>query len=159
MEETFYIMGILFRLLNRFIYSRFGKRVGRIVSGSVLAVLGLLFTLAGGSSALIIGIIFLLAGVGFIIWGFLTPKGGAMGMGNFSISSPGQSQYPQYPQQPYGQPQYSQQPNQPYGQSQYPSYPPQSSGQSYGQPQYPPYPQQPSNPYNTPQYPQYPPQQ
>ncbi|HLZ64334.1 MAG TPA: hypothetical protein VKR06_45980 [Ktedonosporobacter sp.] len=127
------------------IYRIFGKRIGRIVTGS--------FLLAGGLFLLVLGIvggtstpgsywlIVLLAfGVGalVLVMGLRTPpKNSAQ-----KVSAPAG---------PYGQPQYP--PQAPYAQQ--PQYPPQAT--PYGQqPQYPPQ----ATPYGQqPQYPQYPPQQ
>jgi hypothetical protein len=155
-QEEKNLYSLIMFLVRRFL----GRRVGRIVSGSVLLVIGLL--------ALVIG----LADPAGLSGGFWISILVCLGLGTLSLvlglRTPGkavlysnQAGQPQYPPQgaPYGQPAYPPQPNNPYGQPQqaYPN--PYANGypqQPYPQQSYPqqPYPQQ---PYGG--QPAYPPQQ
>ena len=159
-------MGILVRLgvrlLTRFIYARFGKRVGRIVSGSTTLALGLLAMLLGATAQaggmVLIGVVLAAIGVIFIVMGLRTPAMVRPGVAQpyqqqaYAQAQPYQQAYPQA--QPYQQPQWQAAP----------PYPQQMNEQPYA-PQNPyaqgPYPQQPyGQQYYPPQAPQsYPPQQ
>lgn len=72
-------LGMIF--LNRYVYARFGVRVGRIVSGSLLTIAGLLLLGGGlieGSDGVvlsIVGAIILIWGIVTLVRGLRTPKG------------------------------------------------------------------------------------
>lgn len=153
-------MGLIIRLIYRFA----GRKVGRIVSGSFLTLLGLLCLLLGlvagsdGGKTLLIGLVCLALGILLLVLGIRDTGGSSFGRSTFSARKASGVQG-----QPYGQPQYGQQvPPQQYGQPQYgQQVPPQQYGQPapygqqapYGQPA--PYgQQQPNQAYGQP--PQYP---
>ena len=152
------------RLIIWLIYRFAGRKVGRIVSGSVLGLLGLFCLLLGlvagsdGGKTLLIGLVCLALGILLLVLGIRDTGGSSFGRSTFSArkAAVGGVQG-----QPYGQPQYGQQvPPQQYGQpasygQQAPYGQPAPYGQqaSYGQPA--PYgQQQPNQAYGQP--PQYP---
>lgn len=142
----------LYSLIMFFIRRIFGKRVGRIVSGSVLLGIGFFALVIGladpagmsGGFWLSILVCFGLGALSLVL-GLRTP-----GKTVLSSNQAGQPQYPPQPSSPYGQPQQAYPnpyvngyPQQPYPQQPYPQQPyPQ---QPYPQQPYPqqPYPQQP----------------
>ncbi|GHO66976.1 hypothetical protein KSC_058680 [Ktedonobacter sp. SOSP1-52] len=167
------------RLITWLIYRFMGRKVGRIVSGSIMTLLGLLclvvspFADSDASKTVIAGLVCLAFGILLLVLGIRDTGGSSFGRSTFSARKAsgvqGQPQYgQQVPPQQYGQPQYGQQvPPQQYGQpapygqqapyGQPAPYGQQQPNQAYGQPpQYPaqnsPYAQE----YQNPQ--QYPPQ-
>ncbi|GHO96931.1 hypothetical protein KSF_069790 [Reticulibacter mediterranei] len=155
-------------LFTWLLYRILGQNWGRVVSGSLGILIGLLFlfvTIAsrtGGTNALIaygFSLLLLVASAFIVMRGVQGLKQKAAsnqvsygGAGQYSYA-PGQPAYPPQPQHnmPYGQPPAPQYPPAaPYGQ---PAYPPQPVA---GQPQYPAYPA-PGAPYGQPPTPQYPP--
>ncbi|GHO54563.1 hypothetical protein [Ktedonobacter robiniae] len=153
------------RLITWLIYRFMGRKVGRIVSGSIMTLLGLLclvvspFADSDASGTVIAGLVCLAFGILLLVLGIRDTGGSSFGRSTFSARKAsgvqGQPQYgQQVPPQQYGQPApYGQQA--PYGQPA--PYGQQQPNQAYGQPpQYPaqnsPYAQE----YQNPQ--QYPPQ-
>ena len=157
------------RLITWLIYRFMGRKVGRIVSGSIMTLLGLLclvvspFADSDASKTVIAGLVCLAFGILLLVLGIRDTGGSSFGRSTFSARKASGAQG-----QPYGQPQYGQQvPPQQYGQpapygqqapyGQPAPYGQQQPNQAYGQPpQYPaqnsPYAQE----YQNPQ--QYPPQ-
>jgi hypothetical protein len=155
---------VMARLVIWLIYRVAGRRVGRIVSGSVCLFCGLILLVA---QEWLYAIVALLLG-GVILWlGIKTPSNkGASGLPKGYVAGQywqGQPQNPQLPASPYGQQPYQQSGAGAYGQPAYPY--PQPQAAPYGQLPYQqpgaamygqPYPQQPgASPYGQPPY-QYP---
>ncbi|GHO73779.1 hypothetical protein KSD_15500 [Ktedonobacter sp. SOSP1-85] len=152
------------RLIIWLFYRVLGRKVGRIVVGSFMILLGLLcliaspFSSSDATGAVIAGLVCLGFGILLLVLGIRDNGGSSFGRSTFSARKASGAQG-----QPYGQPQYGQQvPPQQYGQPQYgQQVPPQQYGQPapygqqapYGQPA--PYgQQQPNQAYGQP--PQYP---
>jgi hypothetical protein len=155
------LVGLVIRLIRmivvRWIYSKFGKRVGRIVSGSISLAIGLLALLAGlvaqNGLVEVIGVIVCIIGIVYIVLGLRTPAIPKTVAGQQAYQQPGiyaQQQANPYPQQPYPQPGYNNQ----WGQAQPQPQPQPGFNDQWGQAQAPaqqanPYQQQPyqQNPY------------
>ena len=138
------------RLIIWLFYRVLGRKVGRIVVGSLMILLGLLcliaspFSSSDATGAVIAGLVCLAFGIVLLVLGIRDTGGSSFGRSTFSARQAsgvqGQPQYGQpMPPQQYGQPQYGQ--PAPYGQQ-----------APYGQPA--PYGQQPNQAYGQP--PQYP---
>jgi hypothetical protein len=135
-------------LFTWLLYRILGQNWGRVVTGGLAILIGLIFlfgTIAsqtGGTNALIaygFSLLVLAAGVFSMVKGVQGLKQKAAsnrvhygGVGQYGYA-PGQAAYPPQPAMDYGQPQY----NAPYGQPPAPQYPPAAP---YGQPTYPPQP-------------------
>ncbi|EFH89756.1 DUF308 domain-containing protein [Ktedonobacter racemifer] len=133
------------RLIIWLFYRVLGRKVGRIVVGSFMILLGLLcliaspFSSSDATGTVIAGLLCLAFGILLLVLGIRDNGGSSFGRSTFSARKAsgvqGQPQYgQQVPPQQYGQPQYGQQvPPQQYGQPQYGQ---QVPPQQYGQPQY-----------------------
>src|SRR5437879_4230299 len=106
------------RLITWLIYRFMGRKVGRIVSGSIMTLLGLLclvvspFADSDASKTVIAGLVCLAFGILLLVLGIRDTGGSSFGRSTFSARKASGAQG-----QPYGQPQYGQQvPPQQYGQ-------------------------------------------